>query len=463
MARNCSAPFRFPPPLAPPPLRGPPPIEDGEDQRAPHESPTMPTPPLHFADMVRVLTRDTGAGPLALGEALPGHRSFAEADVPVGTPFHYAVAGIDDARHWEVGVGERSEGGRLIRRPTASSDSGALVAFAPGRKAVSLTVGAEWFAGQGRPDVADVSGLAEALDARQPRGDYAPAGHTHPYLPLTGGSVAGALSVGSAAAPRSTLDVRGYLTGGLGALALSTALDWNGPTMARSGMGEAALRGNSPNGPGGNTYFYSLTFEQGGSVDGSGAITQFAIPRSGGAGAKLYYRLGNSRLAMDPWRAFLVEDPAGRFAGDKDNANALGSPAARFTQLYAASGAISTSDARDKADIGAVPDDWLDAWEAAHWRRYRFAGGRRWHIGLVAQAVRDAFAARGLDAAELGLLCHDAWPEERADGEVVRPAGDRWGLRYEECLAIEAACTRRRLDRIEAALGLSAPADDSAR
>ena len=105
-----------------------------------------------------------------------------------------------------------------------------------------------------------------------------------------------------------------------------------------------------------------------------------------------------------------------------------------------------------KCDVAAVGDDLLDAWGAVTWRQFRFAdavadkgAGARWHIGLVAQQVRDVIDARlGAGAAvRLGLLCHDVWDE-----------GDRWGLRYEECLALEAAWQRRRIERIEARLAL---------
>lgn len=421
----------------------------------------MPTPPLHFADRVRALSRDTGTGPLELAEALPGHRSFADAGVPVGSAFHYAIAGLDDARQWEVGVGSLSETGRLIRRPTASSagpaDAPALVAFAPGRKAVSLTVGAGWYAGQGAPALAEIEGLADALSALQPAGDYQPAGayapaaHSHADLPLTGGTLSGALAVASTQPPRSALDVRGSITGGFGAPGQSGSLDWSAAEIARSGVGAFALRGSNPNGPGGTAYYYSLSFEFGGTYDGSGPLTQFAIPRTEAGAPKVFYRLGSGRTSMEPWRAFLLEDTLGRFTPGKDNVNPLGAPTERFSHIFVGSGTISTSDARAKSKVGPIPEAWLDAWEAVAWCRYRLDGGRRAHAGLVAQAVRDAFAARGIDAADLGLLCHDEWPEERdEDGVVVRAAGDRWGLRYDECFALEAASTRRRLDRLEA-------------
>ncbi len=139
-----------------------------------------------------------------------------------------------------------------------------------------------------------------------------------------------------------------------------------------------------------------------------------------------------------------------------DNAMSLGEASYRFSEVFAGTGSINTSDERVKHEIGVIPDAWLDAWGDVEWCRYKFVDGNRWHIGLIAQRVRDAFAARGLDATEIGLLCYDAWddysePEIGEDGEptgedvLMRPAGDRWGLRYEECLAMEAAWVRREL------------------
>ncbi|WP_017978543.1 tail fiber domain-containing protein [Sphingomonas melonis] len=186
-----------------------------------------------------------------------------------------------------------------------------------------------------------------------------------------------------------------------------------------------------------------------------------------------------------------------------DNAFSLGTASLRFSAIFVASGQISTSDERQKTDIGDIPDAWLDAWGEAVWCRYKFVGGSRWHLGLVAQRVHAAFAGHGIDAFEIGLLCYDQWTEEtapimrkrkvkvkrsrprrQADGsvrlivtgkdadgrpiigpetesytdtiermvptgktKVVRKAGDMWGLRYDECFGLEAAFQRRELFR----------------
>ena len=122
--------------------------------------------------------------------------------------------------------------------------------------------------------------------------------------------------------------------------------------------------------------------------------------------------------------------------------------------------------------------------------------GARWHTGLIAQEVRDAFAARDLDGTKIGLLCYDEWEEQRepiiehvpridrvivgyhetalldanmrvirqpiyreiesteevdtGETRVVAEAGKLWSLRYDECQAIEAAWQRREISRQEA-------------
>ncbi|RJG56731.1 hypothetical protein D0Z70_05180 [Sphingobium terrigena] len=132
-----------------------------------------------------------------------------------------------------------------------------------------------------------------------------------------------------------------------------------------------------------------------------------------------------------------------------DNVRTLGSAASRWSVIYAATGTINTSDARAKCDVAAVDDALLDAWGDVQWVTYRWRDAvaakgdeARVHVGLMAQGVRDAIDARlGAGAAvRLGLLCCDDLP----DGAV------RWGLRYDQCFALEAAWQRRRLDRIEA-------------
>ncbi|WP_311271094.1 tail fiber domain-containing protein [Sphingobium sp. WCS2017Hpa-17] len=180
-------------------------------------------------------------------------------------------------------------------------------------------------------------------------------------------------------------------------------------------------------------------------------------------------------------------------APSADNTLTLGTSAQRWSVVYAGTGTINTSDARTKRDAGAIPEELLDAWGGVEWVQYRFLDAftekgedARWHMGLIAQHVRDAIdSVMGEGAAiRLGLVCHDQWEEQEeirqpvmgerekkigrgkkarieveefdtGETEVMqeaREAGDRWGLRYEECFAVEAAYQRRRMDKIEALL-----------
>lgn len=391
---------------------------------------------LFFADLVREKSGATGTGALALEGALPGHQAFADV-VPEGARFHYAIAGVSRAHEWEVGEGEIDGQGRLVRAALASSAGDALVDFGAGLKTVALTVAAAWFAernAMNAPDIADVAGLEAALAGKQaagdyaaashahaeyqpagdyqPAGNYALAGHLHPYVPLAGGDVGGALTVGagmtvgSSSAPRETLDVNGLIVGGFGAKSGSGVLDWNDVSNARSGSGVTLLMGSATNGPAeaGSRYFHSFGFEYL-TKNGTGNMTQLAVPYAVTTSLGSLYMRGRYAGIWTGWSQILCDNLSGQFAAGTDNNKALGAPTRCFSVVYAGTGAINTSDARDKKHIGAIPDDWLNAWADVQWQRYRFrqAGtGKgqkgRWHVGLVAQAVHSAFARHGLDA-----------------------------------------------------------------
>ena len=152
------------------------------------------------------------------------------------------------------------------------------------------------------------------------------------------------------------------------------------------------------------------------------------------------------------------------FAPGNDNNMNLGKSGYRWKQLYAGTTTISTSDERLKDNITAIPDEVLDAWGEVNWYQYQFKDSiaekgetkARIHTGAIAQRIESVFESHGLDANKYGLLCYDEWKAEPAerdeDGNIVqeaRPAGNRYSLRYEEALCMEAAYQRRRADRLE--------------
>lgn len=98
----------------------------------------------------------------------------------------------------------------------------------------------------------------------------------------------------------------------------------------------------------------------------------------------------------------------------------------------------------------------------------------RIHIGVIAQRVKEAFESEGLDGFKYGLLCYDEWEDEYEDEEVIdkkaeydedgnetvsakthvekkliRAAGNAYGIRYSEALALECAYQRWKLEQLE--------------
>lgn len=134
-----------------------------------------------------------------------------------------------------------------------------------------------------------------------------------------------------------------------------------------------------------------------------------------------------------------------------DNAYALGDASYRWSVVYAGTGTINTSDEREKQDISALDDAEKRVAVAIKGlvKKFRFkdavqkkGNDARIHVGVIVQDVMAAFQAEGLDPMRYGIVCYDQWEETPAvlsdDGTVISqavPAGDRYGVRYEELLA----------------------------
>lgn len=168
-----------------------------------------------------------------------------------------------------------------------------------------------------------------------------------------------------------------------------------------------------------------------------------------------------------------------------DNTYSLGTNSVRWSEVFSVTGAINTSDEREKTEIKDTDEALMRAWSRVRTRVFRFkdavakkgADAARLHVGVIAQEVLEAFSAEGLDATRYGLLCYDKWDDEYEDvvvvdtpevlddeGRIVTPekshverrlvipAGDRYGIRYEEALALECAYLRHRMESLEGRL-----------
>lgn len=151
------------------------------------------------------------------------------------------------------------------------------------------------------------------------------------------------------------------------------------------------------------------------------------------------------------------------FRPSTNNTQHLGSPSYIWDEIYCGNTAINTSDERQKQDIEDIDEAVFRAWEKVDFKQFKFkdavqAKGEnaRIHIGLIAQRVKEAFESEGLDGFKYGLLCYDEWdaePEQTDDdGTIISPAkeaGNAYGIRYAEALALECAYQRWKLEKIE--------------
>lgn len=182
---------------------------------------------------------------------------------------------------------------------------------------------------------------------------------------------------------------------------------------------------------------YSYNDATAGAYIGSPAANQFQVSSSGGT------------------PLLVVETTAGTRPG-ADNVYSSGTAANRWSVVYAGTGSINTSDGRMKTEIQLLDEAELRV--AARIkpliRKYKMleavankGDSARWHIGVIAQEVIKAFESEGLDSLDYGVVCYDEWGaysqdtystsasgEVKVSGQETVPAGNRYGIRYDELI-----------------------------
>ncbi len=171
--------------------------------------------------------------------------------------------------------------------------------------------------------------------------------------------------------------------------------------------------------------------------------TKGNIGVSGSLGNDIYIASGTTNSAGFGLRFidYTVTNAALPCRGDGstvDNLMDLGNSGSRFDDIYATNGTINTSDRNEKQDIQALTEAEQRVATACKGliRRFRWQDAvekkgddARYHFGVIAQDLQDAFEAEGLDAGDYGMFISSTWTDDDGNEQT------RLGVRYNELLA----------------------------
>lgn len=299
-------------------------------------------------DLVQETSTSTGTGAIALAGAVTRRRRFG--DVLSNADTCYVLIEHGSAAEWEICLATWNTGHTLTRGAVLASSTGSAVSFSSGTKTVTLVAPAS------KSVVMDNNG-----DATVTRD-----------LTL-GRSLFVATGLGIGRSPGYALDVNANI-GRLGDGSTGYALFIFGMHATATNNWHCGSNGD------GNFIWFNGNF-----------------------GA------GTARLALSS---------AGHVTPAADNTQTMGSASFRWSVVYAGTGTINTSGAESKDLIGDPTDAERRAASrilAIGPRRYKFRdaiekkgeAAARWHFGYVAEDVRDALEAEGLDPWAYGFICAD--------------------------------------------------------
>ena len=139
-----------------------------------------------------------------------------------------------------------------------------------------------------------------------------------------------------------------------------------------------------------------------------------------------------------------ILDSSGHFYPVSSTTQSLGTASQLWSEVFASTGTINTSDALEKQQIRslnereqAVARSLRESVKVYKLNQAVKAKGSfaRNHIGFLAQEVEKAFESQGLSPNDYGIVCRDSWEEELDEfGNIVKPAGNSVGLRYDELI-----------------------------
>ena len=408
--------------------------------------------PYTTSNRIQETTSTSGTGTLTLNGAVAGFQNFNNG-IGIGNTTSYVIFD-PTANVWEAGIGTLLTANTFGRTQVLSNSSGttALISFAGNtsniwcdylaeRSVTQFDVGTQanqiplnqylgTMAWQDAKAV-NIQGGTATLTSLTVNGTSIPTNGI--YLPA-----ANTIGFSTNSTYSAEIDSSGYWrVGHNGAPSTTTQFSVQGlyNASAPATNSNVALRINQ-----GSTvslwasgYAYSYTWIQSIQDDGTNNLKSLYLnPLGGGVGFG-----GNI-------------NPLG------DNLYTCGTAANRWSVIYAATGTINTSDASKKTVIGSLSDAEQSVAKTIKglFKTFKFNNSiaekgidnARIHVGVIAQDVKAAFEAQGLDPNKYALFCSDTW--YIVDGELKDNQGAEYtsespnavevnqlGIRYEELLA----------------------------
>jgi hypothetical protein len=247
------------------------------------------------------------------------------------------------------------------------------------------------------------------------------------------------LMVSSNANGKQSVSAGGSLIAALDNPICANGVNFNGVTFTQNAFSSngAAIDGS------GNGYLRSLNLQSAGATIMSGLSNVVSSQawqfRTSGATSGLYDSAMIAFGGTGAQGAGGIQFDVSNLRPAADNVASLGDASHRFTQLYAATTTIATSDRNHKEQLGKLSDPQfaavLDAIGEVDLVAFKFKDAiaekgettARKHAGIIAQDVQEAFERHGLNAFEWGVLGTDPDMETieqdyRAERQVTQPA-----------------------------------------
>lgn len=219
---------------------------------------------------------------------------------------------------------------------------------------------------------------------------------------------------------------------------------------------------------------------------GNGTVAMPSLGNAWDRNTGIYFPAADQLAVVTGGVQRLLVDGSGNHATGTDNGQTLGTAAKRWSTVYAGTGTINTSDAREKTTVAPFTANELAAAAALSKEigTYQFLASieakgdaARTHIGLTVQRAIEIMESHDLDPFKYGFICFDSWPEiviehpaieptagetdeegsvirlgqpaQEAWTEVVQTAGDRYAFRYDQLSLFIAAGFEARLAALE--------------